>query len=44
MKLRIRLSIGIILIVAMTLPSCGIHTDEFLRDIDPSRQTELNGK
>jgi len=44
MKLRIKLAIGIILIVATTLSSYGINTDQFPRDIDPSRQTELNGK
>lgn len=44
MKSRFKLTIGIILIVATTLSSCGVNTDQFPRDIDPSRQTELNGK
>jgi hypothetical protein len=44
MKLRIRLTLGIILTVVATLSSCGVNTDQFPRDIDPSRQTELNGK
>jgi hypothetical protein len=44
MKLRSRLTIGIISIVATMLSSCGVNTDQFPRDIDPSRQTELNGK
>ena len=44
MKSRINLVLGIIFIVATTLSSCGVNTDQFPRDIDPSRQTELNGK
>jgi len=44
MKLRIKITLGIILIVATTLSSCGVHADQFPREIDPSRQAELNGK
>ena len=44
MKLHIRLILGIIFTVAAMLSSCGVKTDQFQRDIDPSRQTELNGK
>jgi hypothetical protein len=44
MKSRIKLALGIILFVVTTLSSCGVNTDQFPRDIDPSRQTELNGK
>jgi len=44
MKSRIRLTLGIILIVATALSSCGVDNDQFPRDIDPSRQSELNGK
>jgi hypothetical protein len=44
MKLRIKLTLGVICIVATMLSSCGVHADRFPRDIDPSRQTELNGK
>lgn len=31
-------------LAACALSACGIRTDQFPRDIDPSRQTELNGK
>jgi hypothetical protein len=44
MKSSSKLSLGIILIIAAVLSSCGIHTEQFPRDIDPSRQSELNGK
>jgi len=44
MKSRIKITLGIILIVVTTLSACGVHTDQFPRDIDPSRQSELNGK
>jgi hypothetical protein len=44
MKSRIRLTLGIILIAVAILSSCGVDTDPFPRDIDPSRQTELNEK
>ncbi len=44
MKSRVTFTLGIILIVATALSSCGVDTDQFPRDIDPSRQTELNGE
>jgi hypothetical protein len=33
-----------IALAACALSACGIRTDLSPRDIDPSRQTELNGK
>jgi hypothetical protein len=44
MKPSSKLSLSLILIVAAMLSSCGIHTEQLPRDIDPSRQSELNGK
>ena len=44
MKFRFRLGLGFMVIIATMISSCGVHTDQFPRDIDPSRQTELNGK
>ena len=44
MKSKSKLSFGIILMIVAMLTSCGIRTDQFPRDIDPSRQSELNGK
>jgi hypothetical protein len=44
MKSSSKISLGIILIIATMLSSCGIHTEQIPRDIDPSRQSELNGK
>lgn len=40
---KILVLLGIAL-AACALSACGIRTDPSPRDIDPSRQTELNGK
>jgi hypothetical protein len=44
MKPNLRVFIVGVVLVVCALSSCGIRTDQVPRDIDPSRQTELNGK
>lgn len=46
MKPQFRRFLGglVIAVISFALTSCGVNMDQFPRDIDPARQSELNGK